>query len=157
MFCGQIQPTTHIPKNCNKSQFQASGGLKGNIFNIVINCTSDIIWTLHNTEGESIKMTYDPVWFQLFFPLCCDSVFICQKSLSCAEMCCWVCHFQHMPHIHRTLPNSEVCEPQQRWAFYLYLHHDNIMGGWKVIRAANILTVFLKPLQNGSSHISSRT
>lgn len=81
-----------------------------------------------------------------------------EKSELCFPLCCWVCHIQHMPHIHRTLPNTEVCEPEERWGFYLYLHHDNIMGGRRVIQTANILKVSLpNPLENENLHISSRT
>lgn len=101
-------------------------------------------------EGVSLKMANVPVWFHLFVPCAMTHFHLSQQSESypCADGCGTsnTCHIR----IHRTLPNTEVCEQEQRWALCLYVHQDDIMGGVTVIRTALlwIKVHFSKPFEN---------
>lgn len=98
------------------------------------------LFSLLERYEDSITPRARPyTWVYLFFPLRCDSLSSVTGVWAVLPMCCWVCHILHMPCIHRTLPNIEVCEPERRWAFHLYLHHDNIMGGLTVTLSADVV------------------
>lgn len=107
------------------SQCQASAGLKGNIFMIKINCTSVwydtlndaalsfpiITWLLaswtcyeHCTTLRACQERWRMMQldFSCLFPVLWLTFHPSETSELCFPLFCWVCHIQHMPHIHNT-------------------------------------------------------
>lgn len=94
----------------------------------------------HCTTPRSVSTdAVDPVSFQLFVPCTAsDSLSLRQSSLSCSShVCATGCaKIQHMPRIHKTLPNAKVIKTEKRLTLCLYQHHDNRVEGGRVIWTA---------------------
>lgn len=130
ILCGKILPTVHMSTKSKHLR-----GLTTALYDMTSSTCSLLPnepKTLSFLEQMNVKryksgqrqgrVAKDCVWCSLISAVCsrCHAVthFLSVREVwAVLPMRCWVCHLRHMPHIHRTLPTSEVCEPAMRFLF----------------------------------------